>query len=126
MVSHAKGERSYHVLYYLCAGATPQMKQTLRLHDTGQFRYGTGPPSAHAPCRMTRGKRTAGCAVGPVADVGRSWADVGRYACADVDVGLDAGVGASVGEGVGGVDDATMFVRLLEAFRTCNIEGTAP
>jgi hypothetical protein len=27
---------------------------------------------------------------------------------------------------VEGVDDATMFVRLLEAFRTCNIEGTAP
>ena len=114
VVSQAKGERSYHVLYYLCAGATPQMKQKLRLQDTGQFRYGTGPPSAVAPCRVTRGRRTAGRAAGPVADMGRSWADVGRYTRESGTVLVD------------GVDDATMFVRLLEAFRTCNIEGNAP
>jgi hypothetical protein len=46
--------------------------------------------------------------------MGRSWADVGRYTRESGTVLVD------------GVDDATMFVRLLEAFRTCNIEGTTP
>lgn len=33
VVEHARGERSYHVLYQLCAGASAKEKEALKLPD---------------------------------------------------------------------------------------------
>eukprot|EP01137_Pigoraptor_chileana_P009848 Opistho-2@58696 len=39
VVSHARGERSFHVFYYMLCGSSPEERKRLRLNSIGDYRY---------------------------------------------------------------------------------------